>query len=764
MEEKKVSKSLHISTKKVPPYFYRDRRDLEEILLESTVAEIGEGAFFRCTFLRKITVGRGVGQIGPSAFSRIARNAEFIWLGKAPYKSGFMRLLPPFSDIRGICAPYVSFEKAGEEEKLVLAIGFVLHPEYEECYPEAQKALYNQYIREKLTGQAARLCEKECIFEVIEALWQRSYPAAVRNSADNGSNERLSDKAAMAGQEMSPKKNCLEGKELKQLLSYARSQRTSRERKKMLDRIEREAGLTDGKEDVFSETYELDKRILRQIWEQVTDSSLRIAMEQAGIRELPEVSSWKESRNADTWIVGEDIPERSIPEPENVLSTENSRSVVPPDILKFILYSYMKQYQPASPLGEFFPVDFADQLVDCLDRQEFSRLLGSLGPVVRDRGDGKKEILYPQRLIPILRYADDTLCAYYAARWEAWKDYDVYGASGNIAAEILTRAMLLNRGEEALIFAGRTGNLEKYAGRYGKSSQEWFWILIGLLEERKRQGRDKALAPDRLMQSYRGMIYDAFVSGKDVSYEEFCRTRLQSPTVRRLLRGLVFTNGRSLFVLHPDHRILIDLKKNSQPLPGDMISLAHPCRLSQYEIRRLLDAGPISCMQGERGFSQIYEIDCICSPRDYDSWRDRYKNLQVSRKAVMSLPGMVPAEAGYVLCLEGSPDRSIRISYGKRVILIADALPDGKMQLGEMQMQAFTDRELQEVLHLLDDAFCMELLLCGRLGVRPYLDHFDDVQLEEILQASIACERLDNVALLLDRLRGERKEDEELEW
>ena len=55
-------------TKKIDSYQYKDRKDIEELIIADTVEEIGECAFFRCSNLKKITWGKHVHTIGYSAF------------------------------------------------------------------------------------------------------------------------------------------------------------------------------------------------------------------------------------------------------------------------------------------------------------------------------------------------------------------------------------------------------------------------------------------------------------------------------------------------------------------------------------------------------------------------------------------------------------------------------------------------------------------------------------------------------------------------
>ena len=125
---------------------YAGRTDLTEVILADAVEKVGEGAFSRCTALARVTVGRGVREIGPEAFTNLPANAGFVWLSRTLYRSPFMRILPPFSRVGWIAAPYAPFAGRPFEEQLVLALGFLLCPELEELYPEEKRSACRDFL------------------------------------------------------------------------------------------------------------------------------------------------------------------------------------------------------------------------------------------------------------------------------------------------------------------------------------------------------------------------------------------------------------------------------------------------------------------------------------------------------------------------------------------------------------------------------------------------------------------------------------------
>ena len=699
--------SLHISAEEVPSYFYRDRTDLKEVILEDSVREIGEGAFFRCTSLEKITVGRGVCRVRPRAFDQIAGNADIVWLAQTSYKSMLMRILPSFSELLAICAPGAVFEKTREPEKRVLAAGYLFHPEYAGLYRPEEKECYVRYLRENLPSMAAVLGEKGVIHEALEKLWM----------SDLLDRQDLQDR---------------DRRLLRQLLSYARSRKTDAAQKKLLDRIGQETGLDQEQENVFSEDYRKDSRILRRIREMAEDTDLLTVLEAADFGRLPELPCRKEAQAGDAASKGE---------------------MLPAEVLKYILYSYLRQVSPQSPLTEFHRVGEADLLAERIEPEAWQAFLKKNGPVLRREGPGKYTVCWPQRMIPVLRFAGEDLVREYAGKRETWADYDSCGASGYLAGEILSRAMLLNPGEEAMLFAAKEGLLEPYVRLHGGTEESCFRKALLLLTG---TGRPEMT---QLLERVRGRVYDAWITGRSISCTELVRMRLRIPELAGLLSGLLWSDGKSFFT--PE-----EPEGEEEPAGTSLICLAHPAEMDIIAIRARLRED-----SRRPFFLQIYEPGILPDPENFPAWKDRYRDLTVKRETLTRLTDGIPVYAGMRMQVTGDSRKQVKISFGGKPVLDAEAEKDGRLRLGELQERRYERRELYEIFRILDDAFCKELLLAGKRKASGCLDRLDTPEVQEILQASIEGGYAENIPVLIACLQERKKMSEngesgdpELDW
>ncbi len=742
----KPVKRAEIDEAVVRPYRYRDQAELEEVYLSGRVEEVGEGAFLNCAGLRAVLVGRQVKRVEPMAFIRIARYADIVWLGTAPYKSPLMRILPPFSEIRGLCAPFAAFPRAGEEEKLALAAGYILHPEWEELYSEDLRGEYGDYIRESLVDHLSGLREKGCIFEVLVSLWNRGF---------------LKEK-----------------EEVRRYLAYARSCRVSGKEKTVLDRIEQEAGLAGGEEVFLSEEAEVDKRLLRLVREEIPDGALRACMEKEKIGTFPRVFYGKDGREA------------------------------PPEAVKYILYRYMSQWTEGSVLPNFHFDERADRMAALLEPDSLLHVLKELGCPETEGPDGSRRVPYPRRLIPLLRYADGALTSDYVRRWKEWREYPVYGFSGYQAASVLERAILLNDSEEALIFAGWRRLLPQYARLRGQSEERLFTDLTALLE---RQGREE-LGP--VLDQWRERLYEDYLTGREWEYIQWKRSCLDIPSVREITSQLIYLkNGTEAFCL-ADGSVneageafclaegavneagevfcLADGGVNEAgeavPLgPSDRISFLHPVCLDDESYQKWKQASEACGFKPP--FEQLYEIRRRYSMRDFEEWRSRYEKLCVPAERMKEL-----ARRG--MELEGSFAEKVRISFHRKEILFGEAasapaesqagvgprtfereLSEGAglrqsgkdrltdaswLTLSKMEYGTYGPRELHEAIHILDEVFCYEMLLEGRMEAGPHLGRLTEEQREAVLEASIRNGYHENVAALLAYKKKTVGEDKEL--
>ncbi|MCD7808268.1 MAG: leucine-rich repeat domain-containing protein [Erysipelotrichaceae bacterium] len=235
----------------IKPYTYRQNLSIEEVIIGESVEEIGEGAFSYCLNLSKITIGSHVKKIAPYAFDHIHNHAKIIWLTTISYQSPFMRILPPINTIQYICAPYRSFDKQSNDEKRILACGYLLHPEYEKYYSKELQNQYQQYILDILPQYLNELCENKSIIDIFLQCRKRHL---------------IKDKIT-----------------LQQYISYIRTMPLTHKQKKLIDQIEIEEGLSHQQFD------ERDKKLLRYINRFVSQSQIRQLMEQENITTFKEV-------------------------------------------------------------------------------------------------------------------------------------------------------------------------------------------------------------------------------------------------------------------------------------------------------------------------------------------------------------------------------------------------------------------------------------------------------------------------------------------
>ncbi len=235
----------------IKPYAYRQDLSIDEVVIGESVQEIGEGAFSHCLNLSKINIGSHVKKIAPYAFDHICNQSQFIWLTTIPYQSPLMRILPPMNTIQSICAPYRPFQKLSNEEKRILACGYILHPEYENHYSKDLQHQYQQYILDILPQYLNELCENKSIIDIFLQCRQRHLIKDIQT--------------------------------LQQYISYIRTMPLTHKQKKLIDQIEIEEGLSHQQFD------ERDKKLLRYINRFVSQSQIRQLMEQENITVFKEV-------------------------------------------------------------------------------------------------------------------------------------------------------------------------------------------------------------------------------------------------------------------------------------------------------------------------------------------------------------------------------------------------------------------------------------------------------------------------------------------
>ena len=695
--------SLRMCEPEIPAYAYTGRTDIRSLTLADPVEAVGEGAFFRCTNLTEIHVGRGLRRIGAQAFSQIGPYADIVWLCRIPYRSMLTRILPPFEQIMGICAPGMPFSGRPQAEKTVLAIGMILHPEWEAAYSTSLMNEYLEYIHTVLLSDPAALTGKNCIVRVIRSLSERR------------SLFKLPETSFL------------------RLLSYARSLQTDVETKQLLDRLERE--ITGN--SISGKRGEEEKKLIRKIYTLSPEKEMRALLEGAGIDSFPDVFYAARPAKDGTACTGD--------------PDEGKKESAPPEILKLIESRYIGQYSSALREQSFRPDPVADGYAELLDRDSLRGALAvSAGIVPGDGESGRLEeeaIRCPLRLIPLLRYADrDCLRLILLIRKQILDTGKE--AAGFDAVRIIGKAALLSEDPEAAVFAGMTGQLREYAAMHGKNEKTLFFDLFRYLEE---SGREELPV---FAEQYGDMVYDCFLEGTGISGRTFSKERLQSPAIRRVLEGYVFFSEETGFF------------SLSEGAPADAEGM--PVQIG--DTARIVPAAPhmmraeeISAWQKRTGREdQLYETERWIHPGSYEKWKSRYRNLRVSYDELREL-------AGKRMKLDGTPDSGIRISFcGKRILTAERVRGSEKASslkltegtafvLGDLEKAAWSERELREMLHRLDEAFWYHLLLAGRIPAGPYLRRLSLEEMQTVLEASLIHGHHENAAILLASIRRIRE-------
>lgn len=683
------------TTTAIKAYEYRDRYDLTEVIIPDSVETIGEGAFKHCTELQKLTVGRGLKHISTFAFEGIHKNADIVWLNSLSYKSKLITILPSFERIRSLCAPLQSFDKAQDDEKRVLACGYILHPELENEYAPHLQEKYQLYIREELPYHLNELCENGSILDIFLLCRQRHL---------------IKDKETM-----------------KQYIAYIRTRKMSKEEKQCIDQIEREEGLLQS-ENMEQEDQSIDKKLLRYIGEHVSQSDLRQVLLKEGLNEFPQVKYKESLRNA------------------------------PVEALKYIMYRYMSQWSYMNAQPPFFHFDeSADYVASLLDLTSLQNALEKLGCVLIEYFTWGKHItiLYPRRLIPLLRYASQQQIQSFIQKAQEWLNYDVYGQEGIVAVKTLENALLLNDDCYAMLFANRGHLLNQYAKLRHQNEEDMLMLLVKKLEEKEIVSDDDL---KQIQEDYQQQLYLEYLSGRKVSQKEWYQWHMSLTTMRDIAMTLVWQQDEdSYFMMSKEgpvdeNGISITLKEESQ------ISVAHPVLMRDNQIRsfdKYMKQNHI-----KQCFHQIKPMPLRLLPQEWEIWKNRYLGIQIPASKLQKL-----GQSGFHL--EGRAAEYIRISFYGKVVMDVFAIShkqekDPIMSLGYLQNSNYNMRELNEFISIMDDVLCFEMIMLGRLDVSPYLKRFNEDEIEQLLTASIERKHHENIAALLEYKTKLSNKDDDL--
>lgn len=689
-----IDESVHT----IKAYEYRDRDDIEEVVIPDSVETIGEGAFRHCVELQKVTVGRGLKHISTFAFYGIKKDADIIWLCQLPYKSKLITILPPFDRIRSLCAPCQSFDRATNDEKRLLACGYILHPELENEYSLSLQAQYQQYIQEELPHYLNELCENGSILDIFLSCRKR---------------QLIKDKEVM-----------------KQYIAYIRTKKMTKEEKTVIDHIEQVENLLQ-QEDI-KEDQTNDKKLLRYIADHVTQSELRQVFLNEGLDKFPQVKYKNSIKNA------------------------------PVEALKYIMYSYMSQWSYMNTKPPMFHFDqSADYVASLLDMSSLQDALQQLSCVFIEYLTWGKHItiLYPRRLIPLLRYASQSQTQSWIQKAQDWLNYDVYGQEGSIAYETLKQAVLLNDSSYAMLFANRCELLKQYALLRHCNEEEMLMSLVKILESKEIDSDDDL---KQIQIQYQQKLYLDYLSGKKFMKKDWYQWNMTLPTLKALAMTLVWQkNDETYFIMSlkgamDENHQLVSLEDES------MISIAHPVFMRDDQIRSFEKYFKNNHIQ--QCFLQIKPMAVRFIPDEWESWKSRYFGIVTPASKLQTL-----GQKGFHL--DGRPAEYLRISFNGKVIM--EVFPvshkqekDPMMSLGDLQNSNYNIRELSEVIFMMDDVLYMEMIALGKLDVSLYLHRLSEDDVDDLLEASIERKHHENSAILLEYKSKmfHKKDDFTLDW
>lgn len=441
---------LVINDKNIRAYAYREIEGLTKIELTDEVEIIGEGAFYHCHDLRFIKVGHHVTSVHFAAFEGIGKNAHIIWLTKTPYYSMLYRILPNFEDIASICAPYLPFSKKTIHEKIALACGFILHPEYEKMYDFQLKKAYQLFILNELPQYLNILVHNDSIIDVFVLCRRR---------------------------------NLIKNKEImKKYIAYSRTRKTSSKEKELLDKIELEENLLK-KQQMTLQDQEIDKKLLRYINSYIDPAQMNQLLEKEKLLDLPHIYY------------------------------KDSLRVMPEEALKFILYQYMKQWSYFDEYPLPFQYDkYADYIVNLVDDKSLQNALKYIVDFNTENNVTEDiNIKYPRRLVPVLRYCQDDLLQFYNQKSYEYLNYEHYKKSGMIVSKTIQYAILLNQSSLAYILAFRNHMLNDYALIHHIKKENVFYRLVELLQHHQYALKEDFV---KIEKEYRQYLYDAYVVKK----------------------------------------------------------------------------------------------------------------------------------------------------------------------------------------------------------------------------------------------------------
>ncbi len=325
--------------------------------------------------------------------------------------------------------------------------------------------------------------------------------------------------------------------------------------------------------------------------------------------------------------------------------------LVPTFVLECAVVPYigqMKEKEENSIYNSFHILEDSDRIAEKFEKTSFENFLDTLSYFSKDYHT-------PQIWIPICRFGSGKQISSLISRMKDWNSWYQYGKSGRIASSICEKAILLSDTREAMLYAEKNNNLEKYAQLRGVSAdviRDTKMIDFGFNNEGKINydigstiieasiGSDLSIVLydtsaktavksipkknadpkkydacaaayyelrkniKKVYKSRRDLLFDYFISGKRLDLNSWTEGYTQNPILYKLASLLVWSQGKASFTLSKGG--LIDSYGNNYELQQSrLITVAHPVNMNDEEIKRWQDYFVANNLK--QPFEQIWE-------------------------------------------------------------------------------------------------------------------------------------------------------------
>ncbi|MCR5137752.1 MAG: leucine-rich repeat protein [Oscillospiraceae bacterium] len=445
----------------------------------------------------------------------------------------------------------------------------------------------------------------------------------------------------------------------------------------------------------------------------------------------------------------------------------------PEALLKYILVSYGKQ------LKEEMQIDReADAAAEELSRDSLCEAIDALS----NHLDGPS---YPSMLPVICRYGNALQIKELLKVQREWANWDKYGIKGRKAQEHLGRALALSDTHEAVIWLNKRDQLGEFARIRGISEAEVYeeylfdfgfdehgrkeydlgttTVRVSLNSELKlslydtakgknvrglpQKGVDRDLrqkAADDLSDLRSNLkkavglktdqLFGDYLQARSVSAEQWARSYLKNPVLRAIAGLLVWSQGKSSFILTESGPVQSD--GTPYTLGADPILPAHPLDLTEAETERWQH------YFNEKGLKQPFEQVWEPAYNAAEIRTDRYAGIPVRFKYLKNRTKH-GIDAGIYYTYEDITDY-IRLKDCEIEYEIDDyekdsdysdnsALLETKAILGAFTFEKF-NRQVNHIVYLLDKLTVYERVGKDDLSVQIFLPKFTLPQIMDFIQ------------------------------